>query len=143
MPFPPGSIRRAVAVHGDNWALSQEPSDEDVSAPNWAFRAERHDAEIMKRCALNLADRRTIYDPRVWIGIPLVERSIAPIVLPALVARFPLGSVRDAVSVHGDLWARSSLARTLQVLPTEAADWEAMAYRRHAYLGLDPAEVAA
>ena len=143
MPFPQGSIRHAVATMGDNWGLFQEPTAADMTTPNWAFRVERADAEIMKRCATNLADRGTIFDPRVWVGVPLIERSIAPIVLPARVARFATGSVRDAVAVHGDLWARSSLARTLQVLPTEAADWEAMAYRRHAYLGVDPAEVTA
>jgi hypothetical protein len=56
---------------------------------------------------------------------------------------FPKGSIRESVAQYGDLWARKSLFRMVQVLPSEAADWEAMAYRRHAYLGLDPAEVTA
>jgi hypothetical protein len=75
--FPQGSIRRAVAVYGDNWALSQEPTDDDVSAPNWAFRVERADADVMRRAARSggwQLERGTIWDPRVWIGVPLTER---------------------------------------------------------------------
>lgn len=54
---------------------------------------------------------------------------------------FPKGSIREAVAQHGDQWARRSLRRMLQVLPCESNDWEAMAYPKHAYLGLDPVEV--
>lgn len=76
--FPRGSIRHAVARYGDNWGIALEPppSSEDC---NPVFRAERHDAEIVKRCAdmrfgANQIDRGTVWDPRVWIGVPLTER---------------------------------------------------------------------
>jgi hypothetical protein len=74
MPFPPGSIRAAVAQYGDIWAMAFEPDDDDAAlTPNWWFRAERHDAAVMNRCSLTM-DRGTAFDPRVWIGVPLTER---------------------------------------------------------------------
>ena len=75
--FPQGSIRRAVAVMGDNWGMQFEASELDVSSPNYVFRCERHDADVMRRCATTggwQLERGTIWDPRVWIGVPLTER---------------------------------------------------------------------
>jgi hypothetical protein len=77
MPFPLGSIRYAVATLGDNWGLSQEPSAADMTTPNWAFRVERADADVMRRASRSggwQLERGTIWDPRVWIGVPLTER---------------------------------------------------------------------
>jgi hypothetical protein len=72
--FPAGSIRRAVAVMGDNWGMQFEPSELDVSSPNHVFRCERHDDDVMRRCGATM-DRGSIYDPRVWVGVPLTERA--------------------------------------------------------------------
>ncbi len=78
MPFPPGSIRRAVADYGDNWGIALEPPPSSEEC-NPVFRAERHDADVMRRCyapfGANQQDRGTVWDPRVWIGVPLVERA--------------------------------------------------------------------
>jgi len=50
---------------------------------------------------------------------------------------FPAGSIRRSVADHGDRWARYDVGRFLQVVPCEAADWDAMACRRHTYLGAE------
>jgi len=71
--FPVGSIRRAVAVFGDAWGLVLDPPIGAGTTPNPVFRAERHDADVMRRCAITM-DRGTVWDPRVWIGVPSTER---------------------------------------------------------------------
>jgi hypothetical protein len=71
--FPVGSIRRAVAVMGDNWGLAFDPMNAAATRYNEVFRAERHDADVMRRCAITM-DRGTVWDPRVWIGVPSTER---------------------------------------------------------------------
>lgn len=78
--FPPGSVRFAVAVLGDAWGLTFDPRLDDVTTLNPVFRAERHDHDVMRRCSAmrygaNQIDRGTVWDPRVWIGVPLTERS--------------------------------------------------------------------
>lgn len=79
--FPVGSIRAAVAQYGDIWAMAFEPDDDEAALkPNWVFRCERHDVEVMRRCSetrigVMASDRGTAWDPRVWIGVPLTERT--------------------------------------------------------------------
>jgi hypothetical protein len=72
--FPVGSVRWAVAVLGDAWGLMSDPPLGDMVNPNSVFRAERHDHDVMRRCSISM-DRGTSFDPRVWIGVPLTERS--------------------------------------------------------------------
>jgi hypothetical protein len=36
--------------------------------------AELEDADVMRRCAITM-DRGNEFDPRVWIGVPLTERT--------------------------------------------------------------------
>jgi hypothetical protein len=78
MPFPPGSIRQGVALFGDNWALyTRRPTRDGLVVPNLVIAAEVEDADVMRRCATSggwQLDRGTVWDPRVWIGVPLTER---------------------------------------------------------------------
>ncbi len=76
--FPFGSVRQAVAALGDNWGLAFDPMPHEERA-NHVFRCERHDYEIVKRCTdmrlgANQIDRGTVWDPRIWVGVPLTER---------------------------------------------------------------------
>lgn len=69
------TIRAAVVTAGDDWALALATQHAESH-----MRAERHDAEILRRCSdtrigVMAADRGTVWDPRVWIGVPLLERA--------------------------------------------------------------------
>lgn len=68
--MPATTIRAAVVTAGDDWALALATQHAEAQ-----MRAERHDAEMMQRCASNLLDRGTAFDPRVWVGVPLLERT--------------------------------------------------------------------
>lgn len=70
--FPAGSVRAAVARWGDNWPLAFE--DPASQASNEHFGAEIRDGWIMERCTFT-PHRGTELDPRVWIGVPWLERS--------------------------------------------------------------------
>lgn len=72
LPFPIGSVRHAVAVFGDNYGVAFD--DPDSPHCNQRFASERRDTDVMRRCDYRLHDRGTAFDPRVWIGVPLVER---------------------------------------------------------------------
>lgn len=71
--FPFGSVRQAVAALGDAWGLAFDPMPHELERYNEVFRAERHDADVMKRCSMTM-DRGTAFDPRVWIGVASTER---------------------------------------------------------------------
>lgn len=117
--FPPGSVRRAVAVLGDAWAQIAEKD-----GTNAVRRAEIRDAEVMRnREAASPPCRVVEIDAEGFPITPLPfavrdgqyfipdsddldpEREFNLDLLAFTRSRFPAGSVRRAVAVLGDAWA--------------------------------------
>lgn len=72
--FPPGSVRAAVAHEGDSWrsAFFDRRGGYMLDGER-VPRAAARDLAIMQRAA-ETRDRGTLWDARVWSGIPFGER---------------------------------------------------------------------